>query len=148
MADRKVRSITFTVPFSISLKDLKTGVQKEIDSTITVFQDLGAGEYLLEFSSERDTEALIEEGFDVSDAHITCHPPHARVTNVSTMGLRSYIDDGDVKDVLSQYGGIKGEVIRLKYKADHDIAGLENGNRLVKMLLEKKSIPVLIAYWW
>ena len=27
------------------------------------------------------------------------------------------------------------------YKADHAFAGLENGNRLIKMVLEKRSIP-------
>ena len=58
-----------------------------------MFQDLSGGKYLLEFLSESDAEAVIEEGFDVSDAHITCHPPHARVTNANIMGLPSYIDD-------------------------------------------------------
>ena len=77
----------------------------------------------------------------MSDTHIYCHPPDARVTNVGIIGLRSCIDDSDVNDVLSQYEEIKGEFIRLKYKADHDLAGVENGNRLVMMLLEKKSIP-------
>ena len=55
--------------------------------------------------------------------------------NVSIIGLRSYIDDDEVISVLSDYGGMKSEVIRLKYKADHELAGLENGNRLVKMVL-------------
>ena len=32
-------------------------------------------------------------------------------------------------------------MIRLKYKADHDLAGLENGNRLVCMILNKPTIP-------
>ena len=32
-------------------------------------------------------------------------------------------------------------MIRLKYKADHDLAGLENGNRLVRMVLTTPSIP-------
>lgn len=32
-------------------------------------------------------------------------------------------------------------MIRLKYKADHDLAGLENGNRLVRMVLSTPSIP-------
>ena len=38
-------------------------------------------------------------------------------------------------------GEVKGAGIRLKYKADHAFAGLENGNRLIKMVLEKRSIP-------
>ena len=32
-------------------------------------------------------------------------------------------------------------MIRLKYKADHDLAGLENGNRIVCMILNKPTIP-------
>ena len=36
---------------------------------------------------------------------------------------------------------MKGEVIPLKYKADHELARIENGNRLVKMPLKKKTIP-------
>jgi len=43
--------------------------------------------------------------------------------------------------VLSEYGELKSDVIRLKYKTDHDLAGLENGNRLMKMVLDKPSIP-------
>mgnify|MGYP000627516382 CR=1 FL=1 len=56
------------------------------------------------------------------------------------MGLRSYIEDKEFRKVLSQYGEIKGDVIRLKYRADHELAGLKNGNRLVRMLLTEKSI--------
>ena len=57
------------------------------------------------------------------------------------MGLRSYIADEKVKEVLNQYGEIKGKVVRVKYKADYELAGLQNGNGLVKMCLSKKSIP-------
>ena len=66
------------------------------------------------------------------------------------MGLRAYVEDQDIVDTLNQYGEIKGEVIRLKYKNDHDLAGLENGNRLVRMVLTKPSIPysVKIADEW
>ena len=35
-------------------------------------------------------------------------------------------------------------VIRLKYKADHDLAGIKNGNRLVNMVLEARCIPYSI----
>ena len=95
----------------------------------------------MEFSSLNDAETLVKEGFDVSEIHISCHPPHAQSINVSIMGLRSYIEDEEIVKVLSQYGETKGEVIRLKYRADHELAGLENGNRLVRMLLTEKSIP-------
>lgn len=52
--------------------------------------------------------------------------------------MRSYIEDDEFKKVLSQYGEIKREVIRLKYKADLAFEGLENGNRLVKVLWKRK----------
>ena len=39
------------------------------------------------------------------------------------------------------YGEIKSEVIRLKYKQGHDLAGIENGNRVVRMVLTAPSIP-------
>ena len=141
MADRKVRSVTFKLPSFFTPKELKEAIDKEIKSKILVFQELGVGEYLIEVEDRSDVDTLIEEGFDLEEAHISCHPPHARLTNVSIMNLRSYIDDEAVLEALKQYGEIKGEVIRLKYKTGHDLAGLENGNRLVKMFLTKKSIP-------
>ena len=66
------------------------------------------------------------------------------------MGLRAYVEDQDIINTLTQYGKIKGEVIRLKYKNDHDLARLENGNCLVRMVLTKPSIPysVKIADEW
>lgn len=140
MADRKGRSVTFKVPHAMNLRDLKT-LDCEITSDIGLFQDLGGGEYLVEFSSVSDAEALVEEGFDVSELHVSCHPPHAQSIYASIMGLRSYIEDKEFRKVLSQYGEIKEDVIRLKYRADHELAGLKNGNRLVRMLLTEKSIP-------
>ena len=65
-------------------------------------------------------------------------------TNVSIMNLTSYIEDKDVKEALSGYGKFKSKIIRLKYKSDHDLAGLVNGKRSVKRVLEKKSIPYLL----
>ena len=125
----------------MNLRELKTDLESGITSEIVVFQDLGGVEYLVEFSSLNDAETLVEEGFDISEIHISCHPPHAKSINVSIMGLRSYIEDEEIIKVLSQHGEIKGKVIRLKYRADHELAGLENGNRLVRMLLTEKSIP-------
>ena len=141
MADRKVRSVTFNLPFNMTPKELKEAIDGCIESNVTVFQDLGNGEYLIEVSNQRDAEALVDEGFDFEDTHVSCHPPHGKLTNVSILNLRSYIEDDEIKKVLNQYGEVKGDVIRLKYKADHAFAGLENGNRLVKMVLEKRSIP-------
>ena len=98
-------------------------------------------EYLIECERKEDAETLVEQSFDIEEVHVSVHPQQGKYINVSIMGLRSYIDDQDVKDALSLYGEIKSEVVRLKYKADHELAGLQNGNRLVKMVLEKQSIP-------
>ena len=125
----------------INLGDLRTAIEREIQSEIIVFQDLGSSQYLVELIAVSNAENLIEEGFDLGDSHVICHRPHGQSVNVSIMGLRSYIDDEDVKEALSQYGEIKGEVVRLKYNTDHELARLQNGNRLVKMCLSKKSIP-------
>lgn len=141
MADRKARSVSFRTPERIGLCDLKEGIQKEIEEAIVVFQDLGDNVYLLELKSRSDAEALVNNGFDVKEYHIDCTPPHGKFLNVSIMGLRSYIDDDEVISVLSDYGEIKSDIIRLKYKADHELAGIENGNRLVKMILVEPSLP-------
>lgn len=141
MADRKARSVTFRTPERIGLGVMKEGIQKEIQDGIVVFQELGDNVYLLELQSRGDAELLVDNGFDVNEFHIDCSPPHGKFVNVSIMGLRSYVEDEEVKSVLSEYGELKSEVIRLKYKADHELAGFENGNRLVKIILEKPSIP-------
>ena len=57
------------------------------------------------------------------------------------MGLRSYVEDDEVIEALTPYGEIKSEIFRLKYKRDHQLAGIENGNHLVKMILATRSIP-------
>ena len=120
---------------------MKEGIQKEIQDSIVVFQELGDNVYLLELESRGDAEVLVDNGFDVKEFHIDCSPPHGKFLNVSIMGLRSYVEDEEVKSVLREYGELKSEVIRLKYKADHELAGFENGKRLVKIILEKPSIP-------
>ena len=60
---------------------------------------------------------------------------------MSTLGLKAFISDDEVTQKLQNYGEIKGEIIRFKYKNDHALAGLENGNRLIRMMLTAKSIP-------
>lgn len=57
------------------------------------------------------------------------------------MGLRAYIEDASIIKELEKFGEIKSEVIRLKYKKGHDLVGVENGNRLVRMVLTKPSVP-------
>ena len=69
-----------------------------------VFQDLGGREYLVEFSSVSDAEALVEEGFDVSELHVSCHPPHAQVYDrISRIrkSERCYPNMGRLKEMLS-----------------------------------------------
>ena len=60
------------------------------------------------------------------------------------MGLRAYIEDDAIINELKKYGDIKSEVIRLKYKTRNDLVGIENGNRLVRMVLTAASIPYSI----
>ena len=141
MAGRKARSVTFRLPFAVSPLELKESIDKEIESKIVVCQELGSGDFLIELEGQQDAERLVEEGFDIGHTHVGCNPPQGQFTNVSILNLRSYISDDEVIEVLGQYGQVKSDVIRLKYKATHAFAGLENGNRLVKMVLEKKSIP-------
>ena len=50
-------------------------------------------------------------------------------------------EDDEVIEALKPYGEIKSEIFRLKYKRDHELPGIENGNRLVKMILATRSIP-------
>ena len=144
MADRKGRTATFKLPRKLNAGLIKTAIEKDPSSKVTVFQDLGSGEFLVELSSKNAAESLIEDGFDVDDVHVFCHPPHGYVTNVSIMGLRSYIEDCEVEEALSNFGEIKSAVIRLRYKAGHDLEGIENGNRLVRMVLTARSIPYSI----
>ena len=56
------------------------------------------------------------------------------------MGLPAYVPNFEVETSLEEYGEVTDEIIKLKYKKDHPLAGLENGNRLVRMYLNKPSI--------
>ena len=142
MADRKSRSFSFKVPPGTSLAQIRASIENEItEGAINVFQQIGASEYLVELTDAAQVRELIENGFDAGTNHIRCHPPHGYYLNVSILGLKSYIDDEEVLEKLSQYGEVKSSVIRLKYRLDHELAGLENGNRLVRMVLTSPSIP-------
>lgn len=137
MADR-----TFKVPPGTNLGTLKQAIENEnSDNEIKVFQEIGANEYLIKLTSTTQVQYLIENGFDAGSSHIRCHPPLGCYLNASIMGLKAYINDEDVIEKLSQYGEIKGQVICLKYKHDHELAGLENGNRLIRIVLTSPSIP-------
>ena len=128
MADRKGRSVVFKLPRKVSLISIRDAIKKDVLDRITVLQVLGNEEFLVEMKSKPGADSLIEEGFDIEDLHVA----QGCFTNVSIIGLRSYVDDEEVVNSLSQYGEIKSEVIRLEYKAGHEFTGIENGNRLVR----------------
>ena len=142
MVDRKAKTLTFHVPPGTNLGNVKTALEQEnADNKITVFQEIGTNEYLIEMTDASNAQELIQNGFDTGPHHISCHPPHGYYFNVSIMGLKAYISDAEVYEKLQNYGEIKGNIIRLKYKANHELAGLENGNRLLRMVLTSPSIP-------
>ena len=133
MTTRKVRSVTFKTPPGLTLADINQAINKELSSeVITVFQELSTNYFLIELATQGSAEELINNGFDVQGVHIACSPPHGAHTNVSVMGFKAHINHEDITANLSQYGEIKGNIIRLKYKADHPLHGLEKGNRLTK----------------
>ena len=142
MADRKARTIVIKLPITATIIDLKKALDKETKrANPTVIQDLGAGQFLLELETKEQAEEFINGGLDFNEIHVECRPPNGYYVNVSILGLRAYVDDKAVLSVLEEFGEIKSKVIRLKYKSNHGFAGIKNGNRLVKMVLTKPSIP-------
>ena len=142
MADRKARSFLFKIPPETGLREIKTAIEEITgENAVTVFQQIGTYQYLVELSDADQAKEIIEHGFDYDDNHIDCHPPYGFYLNVSIMGLKAYVDDDAVIEKLAEYGEIKSPVIRLKYKQGHDLAGLENGNRLIRIVLTAPSIP-------
>ena len=91
MADRKGRSVLLKLRWKTSVRRIKRGTSDEIADGITVFQDLGNNEYLIELQTKAGADLLIEEGFDMDEVHVCCHPPHGFYINVSILGLRSYV---------------------------------------------------------
>ena len=85
--------MTFKGIFNISVGAMKSAIENITSQEITVFQSLGNEEFLVELTSRNAAELLIEERFDVNEFHVCCHPPHGYLTNVSFMGLRSYVED-------------------------------------------------------
>ena len=47
MADRKGRTVTFKLPRKLNAGLIKTAIEKDLSSKVTVFQDLGSGESLV-----------------------------------------------------------------------------------------------------
>ena len=142
MANRKARSVIFKTSPGADLGEIKRIIEAETaKNIIQVFQEIGPSEYLVQLSDHQYGEYLLENGFNTATQHHQCHPPHGLYTNVSIMGLKAFISDDEITQKLQNYGEIKGEIIRLKYKNDHALAGLENGNRLIRIMLTAKSIP-------
>ena len=115
MADRKSRSMTFKSIFNISVGAMKTAIENITSQELTVFQSLGNEEFLVELTSKNAAELLIEEGFGVNEFHVCCHPPHGYFTNVSSMGLRSYVEGAQVLEALAPYGEIKSDILPVSY---------------------------------
>ena len=142
MGDRQAKSLTFHVPPGTNLGNVKTAIENEnADNKITVFQEIGTNEYLVEITDASNAQELIENGFDTCPHHIRCHPPYGYYFNVSITGQKADVSDAEVYEKLNQHDEIKGDNIRLKYKAHHELAGLENGNQLLHMVLTSPSIP-------
>lgn len=130
------------LPITATILHLKKCVDNESKrANPTVIQDLGSGNFLVEFEEKEQAEEFIDSGCDFHSIHLECRPPHGYYVNVSKLGLPAYIGDDDVHNALSEIGEVKSEVIRLKYKRNHELAGLENGNRLVRLVLSKPSMP-------
>ena len=53
---------------------LKIGIERVTSEEITVFQNIGNDEFLVELKSKNAAEALIEEGFDVEELHFFLLP--------------------------------------------------------------------------
>ena len=122
MADRKARSVIFKTSPGADLGEIERIMEAETtENIIQVFQEIGPSEYLVQLSDHQYVEYLLENSFDTATQHHQCHPPHGLYTNVSIMGLKAYISDDETTQKLQNYG----EIIRLKYKNDHALAGLE-----------------------
>ena len=59
MADRKAKSLTFHVPPGKNLGNVKTTIEQEnADNKITVFQEIGTNEYLIEMTDASNAEGI------------------------------------------------------------------------------------------
>lgn len=142
MASRKAKSLVFRSPAGVHVAAIRDVIENDLGSgAVTVVQKLQSGEYSIELQKKDQAEQLISDGFGINDLHVQPSPPQGQFTNVSIMGLRAYIEDASIIKELEKFGEIKSEVIRLKYKKGHDLVGVENGNRLVRMVLTKPSVP-------
>lgn len=105
-----------------------------------VLQELAQGQYLAPLKSSKLTEDVITNRLEIEDCYLQCQLPQGYYTKVSFKALQAYINNKEVMKALAPYGKIIGDVVRLPYKKYHDLAGLENGNGMVAMILDQ-SMP-------
>lgn len=142
MADGKDWSVTFKLPLNATIIDIKKCLDRETQrENPIIMQDLGAGQFLVEFKTKEEADEFINSSIDFEELHILCTPPQSQKINVSILCLPAYVHYAKVENALAEYGDVTNEIIRLKYKKDHPLAGLENGNWLVRIILCKPSIP-------
>jgi len=73
MADRKARTITVKLPITATNINLKKALDKESElANPTVTQDLGAGQFLVEFETKEQAEEFIDSGLDFHQIHVEC----------------------------------------------------------------------------
>ena len=71
MADRKARCFQLKVPPGTRLRDIKNTIEMQIDDNyITVFEEIGAHEHLVELARATHVHEFIEHGLDVDDLHL------------------------------------------------------------------------------
>ena len=89
MADRKAKSFIFKTPPGTNLGEVCNGIQEITgNDSIKVFQEINAFEYLVELTTDNQSQEIIELGFDSGEHHINCQPPRGYYLNVSIMGLK------------------------------------------------------------
>jgi len=97
MADRKARTITVKLPITLTKKAL----DKESElANPTVIEDLGAGQFLVEFETKEQAEEFINSGLDFHQIHIDCRHLQGYYVNVSILGLQAYISNEAVLEAL------------------------------------------------
>ena len=84
MVDRRSHTITFKLPITATLSDLKKSLDKESQwADPTVIQELRAGQFLVEFKTKEQAEQFIDSGLDFDTIHIECRPPQKYYINGS-----------------------------------------------------------------
>ena len=75
------------MPHKISVGLLKAAIEQESTAGIILFQDIRNDEHPLELESKDGADLLIQDGFDIEEVHVGCHPPHWCYTTVSRASI-------------------------------------------------------------